>query len=115
MKHLKRGRKLGRERDVRRALMKSLASSFFMLGKIRTTEAKAKELRPWAEKFITRAKNPTLFNQRILRRYFADKVVKKILAYGQEHVDRPGGYTRIIKIGPRKSDGAKMAFLEMVK
>lgn len=115
MKHLRKGRKFGRERDQRRALMKSLASSFFMLGRIRTTEAKAKELRPFAEKFITRAKKSGPANRRILRRFFAEGVVKKILEYGRDFEKRPGGYTRVIKIGPRKSDGARMAIIEIVK
>lgn len=114
MKHLKKGRKFGRERNQRRALMKSLASSFFRLGKIRTTEAKAKELRPYAEKFITMAKKPTLANQRILRQYFGDEVVKKVLAYGKDYADRPGGYTRIVKLGFRRADAAKMAIIELV-
>lgn len=115
MKHLKKGRKFGRERDQRRALMKSLASSFFMLGRIRTTEAKAKELRPFVEKFITNAKKPDLSSRRILCQFFADRVVKKILEYGKDYADRPGGYTRVIKTGPRKSDGARMAIIELVK
>lgn len=95
--------------------MKSLASSFFMLGRIKTTEAKAKELRPFAEKFITKAKNPSPAGKRILQRFFAEGVVKKILEYGRDFEKRPGGYTRIIKVGPRKSDGARMAIIELVK
>lgn len=115
MKHLKKGRKFGRERDQRRALLKSLASSFFRLGEIRTTEAKAKALRPYVEKFITRIQEPTLSNQRMLRKYFGDKIFKKVLACGKDYVDRPGGYTRIMKLGIRKSDGTKMAIIKLVK
>ena len=114
MRHGKKGRKFGRETGVRKALMKSLASSFFMLGKIKTTEAKAKELRPYAEKFITRAKNPSLANQRILRQYFTGDVLKKVLEYGKKYESRAGGYSRITKLGARKSDSAKMAIIEMV-
>ena len=115
MKHLKKGRKFGKERKVRRALIKGLASSFFVLGKIETTEAKAKELRPLAEKWITRAKNPTLANHRLLLRFFPTQVVKKIEIHAETNKDRKGGYTRIVKLGRRKSDEAKMAILELVK
>ena len=113
MRHLKKGRKFGRERDQRRALMKSLASSFFMLGRIKTSEAKAKELRSLAEKFLTRAKNHTPADIRFLQRFFAPLVVKKILEQASG-LDRKGGYTRVIKAGPRQSDGAKMAIIEFV-
>ncbi|MBI2640643.1 MAG: 50S ribosomal protein L17 [Candidatus Sungbacteria bacterium] len=115
MRHLKKGRKFGRERNQRRALMKSLASSFFMLGRIKTTEAKAKELRPFVEKFITRAKNPAPANGRLFRKLFAPAVVKKIMELGRTFSGRAGGYTRIVKLGVRISDGAKMAIIELVK
>lgn len=115
MRHLKKNRKFGRKTDPRRALMKGMASSFFLLGKIKTTEAKAKELRPYAEKFVTRAKKPTLANQRILRRYFSGSVVKKIMEYAAGQKERPGGYARITKLNIRKSDSAKMATIELVK
>ena len=95
--------------------MKSLASSFFMLGKIKTTEAKAKELRPYVEKFITRAKTQDLSSTRIISSYFADKVVKKVFEHGKSYANRAGGYTRITKLGARKSDGARMAVIELVK
>ena len=114
MKHLKAGRKFGRVRNQRKALLKSLATAFFIQKKIRTTEAKAKELRPFVEKCITRAKRPTLANQRVLLESFSKTVVAKILAEGKTHIDRPGGYTRITKIGPRISDSARMAIIEMV-
>ncbi len=114
MQHRKKGRKLGRETGQRKALMKSLASSFFMLGKIKTTEAKAKELRPYAEKLITKAKNPTLSNQRVLQGLFTASVVKKTLELGKKYAERNGGYTRITKISRRKSDAAKMAVIELV-
>lgn len=115
MKHLKKGRKFGREKDQREALMRSLASSFFVLGRIRTTEAKAKELRSWAERFITRAKSQTLADGRILYRNFGSDAVHKLLERAKDYKQRPGGYTRIVKIGPRKSDGARMAIIELVK
>lgn len=114
MRKMRRGRKFGRERDQRRALLKSLASSFFMAGRIKTTQAKAKELRPYVEKFITRAKSPTLANRRRTLRLFSEEVLKKIIARGEEMRARPGGYTRIVKLGARKRDGARMAYIEFV-
>lgn len=95
--------------------MKSLASSFFVLGRIKTTEAKAKELRPFVEKYITKAKNITLANRRALHGFFSDPVVKKIIEHAESFLTRPGGYTRIIKMPRRKSDGTEMAILELVK
>jgi len=115
MRHLNKGRKFGRERKVRRALMKSLASSFFMLGKMKTTEAKAKELRGYAESFVTRAKTQNLATTRYLRSTFNDVVTKKIIAHAKNVDKRSGGYTRIIKLGQRLSDGARMAIIEFVK
>lgn len=115
MRHLKKGRKFGRERDQRRAMLKSLASSFFMLRKIETTEAKAKELRPYVEKIITRAKSLTPANRRLLLTLFTNVVVKKLIADAERMHFRPGGYTRIIKSGARKTDGTKMATIELVK
>jgi len=115
VRHLKKGRKFGRERNQRKALMKSLASSFFMLGRIVTTEAKAKELKPYVEKFISLAKNPNLVRRRQLGRFFSDKAIKGLIEHASEMKERPGGYTRIVKMGVRKRDGARMALLELVK
>ncbi len=115
MRHLKTGRKFGRVRNQRKALLKSLATAFFTRTKIKTTEAKAKELRPFVEKCITAAKRPTLANQRLLLRHFSKPVVARIFAEAQKHINRPGGYTRITKIGPRVSDSARMAFIEIVQ
>lgn len=115
MQHLRKGRKFGRERRIRRALMKSLASSFFTLGKIKTTEAKARELKIFAEPFVTRGKNPTLANARYLRSVFSDAVAKKIMAHAKNMEKRSGGYARITKLGQRPSDGAKMAIIELVR
>lgn len=116
MKHQGKGRIFGRKSGQRRALMKSLASSFFILGKITTTEAKAKELRPHVEKWITTAKNPTLANRRRLRAVFSNEVVKHMVEQaGRIHATRQGGYTRITKLPVRISDAARMAIIEMVK
>lgn len=116
MKKRKKGRKFSREKDQRNALKKSLARSLFIHEKIKTTEAKAKELSSFAEKLITRARKGDLASRRILLKYFSDSLSKKLIEeLGPRYKDRAGGYTRIIKLGPRKSDGAKMAFIELVK
>lgn len=115
MRHLKKGRKFGRERDQRWALMKSLATSLFMHGKIKTTEAKSKELRPLVEKMLTRGKNPTVANRRELGRMLSNRVVDRVVSEAKHVANRPGGYTRIIKLGARKSDSARMALIELVK
>ena len=114
MRHLNKGRKFGRVTDQRRALMRSMASSFFLWGKIKTTESRAKELRPYVEKFLTRAKNPALANRRILRKSFTPAVTQKIVLLGAEVGNRRGGYTRIVKMGIRKRDGARIALLELI-
>ena len=115
MRHLRKGRKFGRVANQRRALTKSMASSFFMSGSICTTEAKAREMRPIVEKFLTRAKSPTLATRRYLHAYFKPNVVSRILIMGQSTGTRPGGYTRMVKLGTRTRDSARLAILEMVK
>lgn len=95
--------------------MKTLASSFFLSGRIRTTEAKARELRPLVEKFLTRAHEPTLANRRILRAFLSSRASGGAAALATELGSRPGGYTRIVKTGPRRRDAANMAILELVK
>jgi large subunit ribosomal protein L17 len=116
MRKRKKGRKLSRKRDQRRALLKSLARELFLREKIKTTTARAKELRSFAEKFIERAKEKNLSNLRYLKRFFGKDVVKKLFEeIGPRYRERKGGYTRIIKLGPRKSDGAEMAIIELLK
>lgn len=115
MKKNKKGRKLSRKKNQRKALKKGLARALFLKERIKTTEAKAKELRPWAEKCITKAKKGGLSNQRYLLRFFDQKAVDKMInELGPRYKDRPGGYTRILKLGLRKSDGAKMALIELI-
>jgi large subunit ribosomal protein L17 len=116
MRKRNRGRILSRTKNQRDALLKSLATSLFLHGKIKTTEAKAKELRISAEKFITRAKNNSLNNKRILSQILSPKIVKKLTEeIAPKYKDRNGGYTRIMKLGPRISDGAKIVIIELVK
>jgi large subunit ribosomal protein L17 len=116
MRKRKKGRKLSRKRDQRKALLKSLARELFLREKIKTTEARAKELRSFAERFIERAKEKNLPNVRYLRRFFNKDVLKKLFEeIGPRYKERKGGYTRILKLEPRKSNGAKMAIIELVK
>lgn len=116
MRKRKKGRKLHRKSDQRRALLKSLASALILNEKIKTTEAKAKEVSSFIEKFITIAKNKNLASRRLLAKFFSKKIVKKLVdEIGPRYKERKGGYIRIIKLGPRKSDGAKMVIIELVK
>ena len=116
MRKRNKGRKLSLKIGPRKQLFKTLANSFFMHGKIKTTEAKAKELRPIVEKMITRAKNNNIANRRILAQSLTPKMVKKLVdEVALSYIARNGGYTRIIKLGPRNSDGAKMAIIELIK
>ena len=120
MKHRKKGRKLSRQRDQRKALLKTLAANLILKEKITTTEAKAKELRPFVEKIITKSKSAKGKNNLTIIRYLArylpvkarQKIIKEI---SPRYQSRPGGYTRIIKMGARQRDGAKMAIIELVE
>ncbi len=116
MRHLVQKKKLGRNTAQRRALLRSLVTSFLEKERIRTTLAKAKAARPLAEKMITLAKKDTLHAKRQTLRFIYKKpVVKKLFEeIGPRFSERPGGYTRIIKIGPRAGDGAEMAILELL-
>ncbi len=115
MKKKKKGRKLNREKNQRKALLKSLATALILNEKIKTTEAKAKELSGFVEKQITKAKVGTLHSRRLLAKVFCPEVVKKLVdEIGLRFKERKGGYTRIIKLGQRKINGAKMAIIELV-
>ncbi len=115
MKKLKQGRKFSREKNQRKSLLNSLARAIFLVGRIKTTEARAKEVSGFAEKCITRARKRDLYSRRVLLKYFSKDLVKKLVdEIGPKYKDRNGGYTRIIKLGQRRSDGAKMAIIELV-
>ena len=116
MKHLQKGRTLGRSQGAKKALMKSLAKALILHEKIETTEAKAKELRPYFEKLVTRSRNGDIHSYRLIMRVLndnlmTDKLTKEI---GPRYKDRKGGYTRITKTGPRPGDMARMAIIELV-
>ncbi len=116
MRKLNKGRILSRPKSQRVALLRTLATSLFLHEKITTTEAKAKELRVVAEKMITRAKDNSVINRRILAKELSQATVKKLMnEIAPLYLTRQGGYTRIIKMGPRKSDSARMAIIELVK
>ena len=116
MKKRKKGRKFNRTRDKRKAFLLILVSNFFLREKIKTTESRAKEISGIAEKYITKAKKINLNTRRILLKDFPPKTVKKLeKELGPRYKERNGGYTRIVKLGPRKSDSAKMAIIELVK
>jgi len=116
MRKRNKGRALSRPKNQRVALLNLLSSSLFLHGKIKTTEAKAKELRTVSEKFITKAKNNSMSNRRLLLKSLSSKITKKLVdEIAPEYASRHGGYTRIVKLGPRKSDGARMVIIELVK
>jgi len=116
MRHHNKNRKFGREKDVRKALIKSLALSLVEKGKIRTTEAKAKELRPIIEKLVTRARKDDLASRRIIiSKLGSQEGTKKLFEeIAPRYKKTAGGYTRIVKLPARTSDAAKMAIIEFV-
>jgi large subunit ribosomal protein L17 len=118
MRHRVAHRKLGRITPHRIALLRNLATALFERERIRTTLIKAKELRPYAEKLITLAKrdDDRLSARRQVARDIKDPVVVRKLfdSLGARFSTRPGGYTRILRLGPRKGDGAEMAILELL-
>lgn len=116
MRHQVKGRKLGRSPAHRKALFRNQLSSLVREERIRTTLEKAKELRPLAEKVVTQGKRDTVHARRQVNRLISDRdLVKKLFdEIAPRYHQRPGGYTRIIKLGPRRGDGAEMAYLEFV-
>ena len=115
MRHGNHNRKFGREKGQRVALLKSLARSLVLKGKMQTTEAKAKEIRPIVEKLVTRAKINTLASRRMLIAELGTAAVaNKLIKTAEGYADRKGGYTRIIKMVQRKGDASPMALIEFV-
>ena len=109
-------RKLGRHTDHRKAMLRNQVTSLFQHGRIETTVSKAKETRRMAEKMITLAKKGDLHSRRQILSYVYDKdVVNKLYEeIAPKYEDRNGGYTRVLKLGPRRGDGAELAILELV-
>lgn len=116
MRHRKKGRQLSRTASHRRATLGNLAEALFRHGRIETTTAKAKELRPLAERLITLARRGDLHARRLAGRRISDRAVlgKLFDDIGPRFAERPGGYTRILKLGHRKGDAAEMSLIELV-
>jgi len=116
MRHQRAGKKLGRDTSQRRALYSNLAGALIEHGRIKTTEAKAKAVKPIAEQMITLGRRGDLHARRQALAFLRSQdVVHKLFAdVGPRFADRPGGYSRIVKIGPRPGDAAQMAYLELV-
>jgi large subunit ribosomal protein L17 len=116
VRHHKSGRKLGRNSAQRKALYANLASALIEHGRIKTTEAKAKEVRPIVEEMVTLGKRGDLAAHRHAVAFLRSKGIAHSLfaEVAPRFADRPGGYTRIVKIGPRQGDAARMVYLEFV-
>ena len=116
MRHGNKGRALGRTSEHKLALLRNMSLSLFRHGRIETTEAKAKELRPFAEKLITLAKRGDLHSKRLAARHIQDRevLVRLFDQIGPAAATRAGGYTRILKTGFRQGDGAETALIELV-
>lgn len=116
MRHRKVGKKFGREHAARKALLRGLVTSFIVSEKMQTTAAKAKAVRPIAERLVSRGRENTVLTRRYLMRYLNTEVaVLKVLNdLGPRYKSRNGGYTRITKLGTRPGDGAPKAQIEFV-
>ncbi|RMF14617.1 MAG: 50S ribosomal protein L17 [Alphaproteobacteria bacterium] len=116
MRHRKAGRKLNRTAEHRRALFMNLAQALIKHEQIMTTLPKAKDLRPYVEKLITKAKKGDLHNRRLVLAKLQDEVLTRKLfdVLAERYKDRPGGYVRVLKAGFRQGDNAPMAIIELV-
>jgi large subunit ribosomal protein L17 len=116
MRHRAKGKQLSRTASHKKAMLANMATSLFRHDRVTTTQAKAKELRPYAERLITLARRGDLHARRLVERRIKDKeVTQRLFAdIGKRFAARPGGYTRIIKLGHRPGDGADVARIELV-
>ncbi len=117
MRHRKKGRRLNRTAAHRKALLRNMATALFRHERIETTTVKAKELRPFAERIITLAKRGDLHARRLAARKIPDREIlgKLFNDLGPRFAERPGGYTRVLKLGTRRGDAAEMALIELVE
>lgn len=117
MRHRKKGRQLSRTRSHRKATLRNLATSLFRHERIETTTAKAKELRPFAERLITLARRGDVHARRLAAMKIQDREVlgKLFDDIAPRYMERPGGYTRVLKLGSRKGDAAEMSLIELVR
>jgi large subunit ribosomal protein L17 len=116
MRHRKKGRHFNRTAEHRTAMMRNMAASLFLHGRVETTTAKAKELRVFAEPLITKAKRGDLHARRLVARDIqsAEILAKLFGEIGPKYLERPGGYTRVLHLGHRSGDAADMAIIELV-
>lgn len=116
MRHRKKGRSFDRTAEHREAMLRNMASSLILHGRIETTVAKAKELRPYVEPLITKAKRGDLHSRRMVGRRIQNKdaLAKLFSDVAPRMAERPGGYTRVLQLGHRAGDGADMAIIELV-
>lgn len=115
MKHKKKGRKFGRETDIRQAFLRSLVSNLIIKEKIKTTEARAKEIKPITEKLLTKAKKGDLHSRKLVIAKIGQRPAKKLFEkIAPKYKERSGGYMRIIKLPQRLGDASKMAIIEFV-
>ncbi|MBM4184065.1 MAG: 50S ribosomal protein L17 [Gemmatimonadetes bacterium] len=117
MRHRNKGKRLSRTSTHRRALLRNLATSLFRHERVETTTTKAKELRPYAERLITLARRGDVHARRIAGRKIQDRDVlgKLFDDIAPRYAERPGGYTRILRLGNRKGDAAEMSLIELVR
>jgi large subunit ribosomal protein L17 len=117
MRHLKKGRSLHRSSSHRKAMLQNLAVSLLLHERVRTTEAKAKEVRRLVDRIITWGKRGDLHARRLaVRQVRSRTIVKRVFdELAPRYMERPGGYTRILKLGPRMGDSAEMVILELVE
>jgi len=117
MNHRKKGRKFNRTAEHRSSMLRNLATSLFLHGRVETTVAKAKELRTFAEPLISKAKRGDLHARRLVRRQITqDQALDKLFAeIGPRYAERPGGYTRVLHVGHRNGDAADLAIIELVQ
>lgn len=117
MRHRKEGRQLSRTSEHRELMLRNMSTSLFLHGRIETTTAKAKELRRYAEPLVTKAKRGDLHARRLVARKIKDNgaLAKLFDEIGPRMAERPGGYTRVLKLGHRAGDAAEMAIIELVE
>jgi large subunit ribosomal protein L17 len=116
MRHRVKGKSFGRTAEHRKAMMKNMATSLFLHGRVETTTEKAKELRRFAEPIITKAKRGDLHARRLVQRDIQDReVLQKLFSeIGPKYAERAGGYTRVLHLGHRSGDAAEMSIIELV-
>ena len=114
MKHRGKNRSFGRKADQHRAFLRSLISALVLKGRIQTTEARAKDIRPRVEKLVSKAKVGTLASRRAIAAETSPKVASVLFEKAASYKERNGGYTRIIKNGIRRNDAARLAIIEFV-